>query len=220
MPFSRRTRFEIASFGELASDPSRVAMLLALMEGRARPAGELARIAQVSASTASEHLQKLQQGGLLTVTKEGRHRYFAIANEEVAGAIEALALLRPHAAKVEPPIAYARTCYSHLAGRIGVAFRAALEDKGLLSTRDGAPALTARGSKLFEELGLSVVNFPEGKACLDWTERRHHLGGALGGLLTRHLFQLGWLARIPKARAVRITARGAREMRSRFGLAV
>src|SRR5258708_6072022 len=121
-------KFELASFGEMLSEPSRVAMLLSLMDGRARPASELAAIAGVTSATASAHLQRLLGGGLWAVTPAGRHRYFRLAGERVADALEALALLHAPArpATTSPaPLAEARTCYRHLAGRLGVAWLSA-----------------------------------------------------------------------------------------------
>ncbi|MGO8996609.1 MAG: ArsR/SmtB family transcription factor [Polyangiaceae bacterium] len=219
-------RFDIASFGELVSDPSRVAMLLSLMDGLARPASELASLAGVAPSTASSHLSRLLTGGLVLAEQRGRHRYFRLAGDHIADALEAITLHTAPGKRPPPPdparaaLSRARSCYKHLAGQLGVAWLASLESRRLLRIRDGALSLAPRGIACFEELGLSMREgreWPTGKPCLDWTERRNHLGGSLGVVLTQHLFALEWLSRREGARALRITADGRRGFR-RFGL--
>jgi DNA-binding transcriptional ArsR family regulator len=216
-------RFDVASFGELVSDPSRVAMLLSLMDGLARPASELASLAGVTPSTASSHLARLLSGGLVLAEKQGRHRYFRLAGDRVADALEAITLHTAPRRQLESPdparaaLSRARTCYRHLAGQLGVAWLATLESRRFLRVRDGALSLAPRGIACFEDTGLTMTQWPSGKPCLDWTERRNHLGGPLGVALTEHLFALGWLARRPGGRALRITARG-RSGLERFGL--
>ena len=214
-------RFEIASLGELVGEPSRVAMLLALLDGSARPATELADLAGVTRATASSHLRRLREGGLLSVEPRGRHRYFRLAGERVADLIETLALAGPRG-RTRPSardparqaLERARTCYRHLAGRLGVACYEALERQHLLSLEGGGLRLTRRGQARFEALGLKVARWPSGKACLDWTERRSHLGGALGTLVSQHLFDLGWIARRKdgNGRAVEVTPLGRCEL--------
>jgi DNA-binding transcriptional ArsR family regulator len=219
----RSAHFDIASFGELVGDPSRVAMLLSLMDGETRPASELARLAHVTPSTASSHLRRLVSGGLLVCDASGRHRYFRLASEHVADALESLALsFAPRRAtraadSARDAFFHARTCYRHLAGQLGVAWMHALEQRRFLKLRAGTIVLAPRGIACFEELGLTVPTWPTGKACLDWTERKSHLGGPLGRLLTQHLLELRWLARRSEGRAVRITTRGRSEL-ERFGL--
>jgi len=212
-------------FGELVSDPSRVTMLLSLMGGCARPATELAQLAGITPQTASFHLQRLVAGGLVRVDPAGRHRYFRLASEHVAEALEAVALLtkppRPKAASVSPArleLARARMCYHHLAGRLGVAWFASLQAARFFRVHDGAFVLTKRGIAWCESSGVSIARWPPGKSCLDWTERRHHLGGPLGALLTDHLFSLQWIARRGDGRAVRVTARGQRELARQLAL--
>jgi DNA-binding transcriptional ArsR family regulator len=219
------SRFDITSFGELVSDPSRVTMLLSLMDGRTRPATELARIAKITPQTASFHLQRLVAGGLLRVDRMGRHRYFRLAGEQVADALEAVSLLnvpeRPPQVGLSPArlaLARARMCYHHLAGRLGVAWLTALEKARFLTVGDGAFVLTKKGTTWFRSSGLSNVRWPPGKPCLDWTERRNHLGGPLGALLTEHLFTLKWIARRPEGRALRITQTGQRELARQLAL--
>jgi DNA-binding transcriptional ArsR family regulator len=223
-PTGPSARFDIAEFGELVSDPSRAAMLLSLMDGLARPASELAHIAGVTPQTASSHLARLLAGGLVHADPRGRHRYFRLASDEVADALEVIALHAgrgKQASRASPPslapLARARTCYRHLAGQLGVGWLAALEAKRMLRIREGALTLAPRGIACFEELGLALPQWPAGKACLDWTERRNHLGGALGVALTEHLFSLAWVARRDEKRALRITSIG-REGFARLGI--
>jgi len=219
----RSAQFDIASFGELVADPSRVAMLLSLIDGETRPASELARLAHVRPSTASSHLRRLVSGGLLVCDASGRHRYFRLASEQVADALESLAHTfgprrAPRASEAAgDAFTQARTCYGHVAGKLGVAWMRALEHRRFLKLRAGALVLAPRGIACFQELGLTPPSWPTGKTCLDWTERKSHLGGPLGRLLTDHLLALRWLARRPEGRALRITPRGQTEL-ERFGL--
>jgi DNA-binding transcriptional ArsR family regulator len=216
-------RFGIASFGELVAEPSRVAMLLSLMDGLARPASELAHIAGVTPSTASSHLGRLLSGGLVRAEPIGRHRYFRLASDRVAEALEVIALGTSARERIAPPdspraaLSLSRTCYKHLAGDLGVAWLASMERQRLLRIHDGALVLARRGIACFKELGLSVTRLPAGKPCLDWTARKNHLGGALGALLTQHLLELRWVARRREGRALRVTMLG-RSGFSRFGI--
>jgi DNA-binding transcriptional ArsR family regulator len=211
------SRFDIADFGELVGDPSRVTMLLSLMDGLARPATELARLAGIKPQTASFHLQRLVAGRLVRVDSSGRHRYFRLAGDRVAEALEAVSLLsaprrRPPASEARQALARGRLCYRHLAGRLGVACLHALERAGFLRVRGGALALTRSGIAWFESSGRCQPRWPAGRPCLDWTERRNHLGGPLGALLADHLLSLGWIARAEDGRAVRVTEDGRREL--------
>jgi len=216
-------RYELAGFGELVADPSRAAMLLSLMDGSSRPASELAGIAGVTPQTASSHLRRLVEGGLLVLERLGRHHYFRLSGERVADALEAVALLRPPARKAPPTperaaLSEARTCYLHLAGRLGVAWLDMLERRQLIQLSGGALAMTGKGTAQFAALRLVPSRWPAGKPCLDWTERRSHLGGPLGALLTQDLFGRGWLARRTGSRAVRVTSRGTRGLAQHFSL--
>jgi DNA-binding transcriptional ArsR family regulator len=214
-------RFDVTGFGELVGDVSRVTMLLSLMDGRARPASELARIARVTPQTASSHLRRLVDGGLLAVDRQGRHRYFRLAGEQVADALEAVSLLspppRPSASPARRLLARGRLCYRHLAGSLGVALLAAFERAELIGMHSGGLALTGRGIEWCESTGLVAARWPAGKPCLDWTERQNHLGGPLGGMLAAHLFALDWIARRGDGRAVRVTPAGQGEL-ARLGL--
>lgn len=217
-PASPSARFLIAGFGELVADPSRVAMLLSLLHGLARPASELARIAGVAPSTASAHLQRLTAGRLLRVEQRGRHRYYMLADDRVADALEALALHVGAPARIvrqspacDDALVTARTCYRHLAGQLGVAWFGALEHEGFVQERRGTVRLTRAGLAHLGSLGLDLPGSGgevAGKSCLDWTERRNHLGGPLGVLLTERLLVRRWVARRKDSRSVRVTSVG------------
>jgi DNA-binding transcriptional ArsR family regulator len=213
----------MASFGELISDPSRVAILLSLLDGETRPASELARLAHVAPSTASSHLRRLMRGGLVVRDASNRYRYFRLAGEHVADALEGVAVgFAPRSAEravdaADEAFLRARTCYRHLAGRLGVEWMKVLEQRRFLMLRAGSLVLSRRGIGSLEDMGLAVPTWPTGKACLDWTQRKNHLGGPLGRLLTEHLLRLRWLAPHSEGRALRITARG-RVGLQRFGI--
>lgn len=215
---------DIAAVAALMADASRAAMLSELTDGRALPPSELAEIAGVSRSTISGHLAKLQRAGLLAVEKGGRNRYFRLAGPDVAAAVEALAALAPRftvrslkQSNRAVALGAARSCYGHLAGRLGVAITEAMLARGLIERDGDLFLLTGAGAEWLDDLG--VANPPRaGKACNDWSERRPHLAGRLGVALARRLFELGWLARTERARAVHVTAAGRRELADRLGV--
>jgi DNA-binding transcriptional ArsR family regulator len=222
------SRLDIAAAAALLSEPARVSIVSSLMDGQARPATELARIAGVSASTGSEHLALLTRGGLLRVEQHGRHRYHRLASDAVARAFESLSLLTnpPVRREADDPddaaFRRARTCYRHLAGQLGVGLIDALVKRRFLR-RDGARfALTPPGRRTGVALGLleETDGLLEGTACLDWTERRDHVAGPLGIELAAGLLECGWIRRKPGTRALRITVEGARGLRDSFGLGV
>jgi DNA-binding transcriptional ArsR family regulator len=210
---------DISTPAALIGDPTRATFLTALADGTALPASELAERAGVSASTASVQLAKLVEGGLLEVERSGRHRYYRLADPSIASAIEALAVISPHrpatslkTARVGSELQAARTCYDHLAGALGVALLEALQRQRLLGPE---LELTPRGAARFGELGLDMGSLGHGRRpltrpCLDWTERRHHLAGALGAALASRFLELGWIERRPTSRAVRVTDTGRR----------
>ncbi|MCF3121408.1 winged helix-turn-helix transcriptional regulator [Streptomyces arenae] len=219
-----------AALAALFADETRAACLLALLDGRAWTAGELARHAGVAASTAGEHLDKLVTGGLLTEERQGRHRYVRLADARAAQLVEDLAAqvvpeasARPRtlrAAGARSAMARGRTCYDHLAGRLGIAVTAAMTARGLLR-QDTGFALTDQGVDWFGELGIALPRGgrrPLARGCLDWTERRPHLAGAAGAALCRHALDAGWCDRIGSERAVRVTPRGARAFADLLGL--
>lgn len=216
------TRYQLAEIGSLLADPSRAAILLALVDGHARPAGELARMAGIAPSTASAHLGRLVEGGLLQVLNQGRHRYFRVADDRVAQVLETLPLLRaPPACAPAPgtrPLAFARTCYRHLAGRLGVALYEGLRVQAWIEPGDDAMRLSAAGCAVLRASGLLPDGrAPAGRACLDWTERRFHLGGPLGVAITDRLLQRDWLRRHDGSRALRLTPPGRAGLR-RLGI--
>ncbi|WBC16239.1 winged helix-turn-helix domain-containing protein [Micromonospora sp. WMMA1998] len=210
----------LAGLAALLADPTRAEFCLALLDGRAWTAGELARRAGVAASTASDHLTRLVRGGLLAEERQGRHRYVRLADPSVAQLLEDLTARAPapatsprtlRAASAGAALAYARTCYDHLAGRLGVLLRDALLARGVLD-RAGGLALTPAGMSWLAEVGVPVeplraARRPLVRDCLDWTERRPHLAGALGAALCGRFLDLGWTAR-GSGRAVRLTPAG------------
>jgi DNA-binding transcriptional ArsR family regulator len=206
----------------LLGDPGRAAMLLSLMGGVSRPAGELAQVANVAPQTASAHLAKLVDGRLLTVERQGRHRYYRLADGDVADAIESLLVLtgRSHGAGNGPSkaaaggLAYARTCYAHLAGWLGVRIAEALEERDLIVQFDAKTyRVTPAGQDWLVALGIEIAHAkPDrpllARRCLDWTERRHHLAGAPGCALCRRFNELRWTAPVRNTRAIRVTLEG------------
>ncbi|MGW1805813.1 ArsR/SmtB family transcription factor [Streptomyces sp. NPDC002078] len=221
----------LAALASLIADETRAACLLALLDGRAWTAGELARRAGVAASTLSEHLGKLVAGGLLAEERQGRHRYVRLADARVAALVEDLAAHLPPAAVRRSPrtlressagsaMARGRTCYDHLAGRLGIAVTDALTVRGLLR-QDTGFALTDAGVEWFRAAGIALEvsgRRPLARACLDWTERRPHLAGAAGAALCRHALDAGWCVRIGSERAVKVTPSGERELASLLGI--
>jgi DNA-binding transcriptional ArsR family regulator len=213
--------FDVCDVAALLADRSRARICATLLDGRAHTAGELARAAGITPSTASEHLSRLVDGGLVTVHAAGRHRYHRLAGPQVAAALEAMSLLTGPA--VEPArtlradrraraLAQARTCYDHLAGRLGVALYDGLVAGGLLLEGDGL-ALTAAGERWCAELGVDLAAVRAGRrpvlrSCVDWTERRAHLAGGLGAALCGRLVEVGWVRRVGTGRAVRLSDAG------------
>ncbi|MEV0156768.1 winged helix-turn-helix domain-containing protein [Micromonospora sp. NPDC050686] len=221
----------VAGLAALLADGTRAAFCLALLDGRAWTAGELARHAGVAPSTATDHLTRLVRGGLLVEQRQGRHRYLRLAGPSVAQLIEDLAGHAPapprpagslRAAVAGTALAYARTCYDHLAGRLGVTLRDGLLRQGLLDTAGGL-AITPEGRARLAALGVAVEPEPGSRRplvrdCLDWTERRSHLAGTLGAVLCRHLFEQGWTVR-GAGRAVRLTPAGTAALTELLGVA-
>jgi DNA-binding transcriptional ArsR family regulator len=213
----------VASTAALLADPARAAMLATLLDGCALPAGELAWAAGITAQTASSHLAKLLDGGLLEVERVGRHRYYRLAGPHVAQAIELLAAIAP--VRRKPPTAaarrirHARFCYDHLAGRLGVAVAEALTRQGLIRTMAGKRVeATESGIAWFAALEIDARGADGvGRPCLDWTERTHHLAGPLGRHLLSALLSRNWLRRHGDSRLIEVTPPGAAEIRRLFG---
>jgi DNA-binding transcriptional ArsR family regulator len=221
----------VAVAASLLAEPARAAMLLQLMSGRALPAGELAEAANVSPQTASGHLARLVEGRFLKVEQQGRHRYYRLATTEVADAVEALLVLtnvvrRQASVPKVGSLQHARTCYAHLAGWLGVQIADALQANGFLLPASGrAFAVAQRGREWFEELGVQVASVDGADArvarrCIDWTERRPHVAGAVGVGMYRRLVALKWIVPAKNTRAVRVTLDGKRELWKRLRIAI
>ena len=224
---------DIAPVAALMADPARAAMLGGLLAGTPLSAGELSQLAGVSPATASAHLARLLDGGLVTVTRQGRHRYYRLAGHEVATVLEAIAQISPvrpvrslRQSQEAAALAQARTCYDHLAGQAGVELLDALLRAGVLngngSGADVAYEVTAEGAERLAGFGVDVVQVRRSRrrfagACLDWTQRRPHLNGALGAAVTGRLLELGWIERGPSRRAVKITGPGQDGLAATFG---
>jgi DNA-binding transcriptional ArsR family regulator len=221
----------IAPSAALIGDPVRAAMLQALMDGRSLPATALACAAGVTPQAASNHLGKLTDGGLLAVTQQGRHRYYRLADPKVAQALEALCQLAPPVKPLETPMSpkarrlrEARTCYDHLAGRLGVALADAFEREGLF-IEDGPDRyrLTLAGEARLAALGVDLTGLGATRRvalrpCIDWTERRRHLAGAVAARLLDRLFEIGWIVRGAEGRAAVLTPIGRQGLRDSFGI--
>jgi DNA-binding transcriptional ArsR family regulator len=219
----------LAQFAGLIADQTRAAMCLALLDGRAWTAGELAKHAGVAPSTASAHLTQLVRGGILADEHQGRHRYLRIADATVAGLLEDIAA---HVNVVDVPrslkesvqataLAKARTCYDHLAGKLGVEIADAMTRRGLVT--DSGFALTGPGVTWLGELGIDVEAIRGGRRplvrpCLDWTERRFHLAGASGAAFCEHVLKRKWVQKVGSGRAVKVTASGAQAFHDLLGI--
>jgi DNA-binding transcriptional ArsR family regulator len=226
-----------AVFAEIATaagDPARAGMLNALMDGRALTASELAHVAGITPQTASGHLARLTVAGLIAVDKQGRHRYHRLATPAVARMLESIMQV---AADAEPQrtkaftgprdiaMRAARTCYDHLAGTLGVALADAMVARGQIELASDAGIVTDTGMALMQWLGIDL-DAARGKSktrllcrpCLDWSERRPHLAGAVGTALCAHCFDAGWIKRVDGTRAVTITAKGTAKFREIFGI--
>jgi DNA-binding transcriptional ArsR family regulator len=213
---------DLASVGALLAEPARAKVLMALGDGRSLPASMLASEAGVAASTASHHLSRLVEGGLLTVVTRGRHRYFTLAGPHVAELLEAVARVAPTRPVTSlregtraHALRYARRCYDHLAGRLGVAVADAL-----LVFRDDTFEVTKTGAAKLASVGVPANAGDTARACVDWTEQRPHVAGALGQALLRRLLELEWLQRDPHTRAVRLTDAGRASLPAELGVII
>lgn len=220
----------VAAFAAALGEPTRMAMCLALSDGRGWTAGELARHAGVAPSTASEHLSHLVGAGVLVEERQGRHRYVRLADDGVAQILEDLSGRgRPgppprslRAVRVEHDLAFARTCYDHLAGCLGVAVLEAMVDRELLTAGDQV-VVTDGGRRWLAALG-GELSIPKGsrrplvRTCLDWTERRHHLAGAAGAALLSVMIDQEWVRRRPGARALAVTDIGQSALSGQLGI--
>ena len=216
---------ELSVIAFLLGEPARAMMLWNLLDGQARTAGELAFFANVSPQSASTHLAKLTEAGMLSVTSAGRQRYYIIARPEVAHVIESMAALIPSPAKNKPQtraampaFRVARTCYDHLAGKLAVEIVASLLKQNILITNIEDFALTENGAQRLREFGIEAEELKLKRRafaakCLDWSEREHHLAGALGAAFLQEFLKRRWPVRLNTKRSIRITLEG----RKNFG---
>ncbi|KMW60434.1 Transcriptional regulator, ArsR family [Candidatus Rhodobacter oscarellae] len=221
---------DIARVAALIGDPARANMLTALMSGRALTATELAAEAGVTLQTASGHLAKLSEGDLLRGRKQGRHKYFAIASDEVAAVLEALmglaagsGHLRTRLGPRDTALREARVCYNHLAGTMGIAMFDAMISEGQIATQKDQISLTAKGHAFAESFGikmseLEATRAPMCRECLDWSERRSHLAGKLGRAYLSAFLDLGWATRDANSRAVHFSPKGRAEFSRTFAV--
>jgi len=220
---------DISQIGALIGDPARANMLTALMGGQALTASELAGAAGITLPTASSHLSKLEAGGLVTQRKQGRHRYFALADDEVGVLLENImgfaagrGHLRARPGPKDPALRKARVCYNHLAGDFGVRMMDRLVADGDVALDGEEAALTPSGEARVAALGIDITALkaqrrPVCRTCLDWSERRSHLAGSLGEALLARFIADGWARREKDSRAVRFTAEGERRFAAAFG---
>ena len=221
---------DLAAVAGLIANRPRAAMLDRMLDGDDHPAGDLARQAGVAPSTASGHLSELAAGGLVTAEEVGRQRRYRLAGPRVAEVLEALASIAPELPSTSlkqvtlaEQLREGRTCYDHLAGRLGVSVTEALVRRRALAATDGGFELTQRGSRLLEGLGVDVAEARSKRrafapGCLDWTERRLHLAGSLGAAVTDGLLDVGWVVRRRGNRAVAVSPAGESELRARLGI--
>ena len=221
---------DISRVAALIGDPARANMLTALMGGKALTAGELAAEAGVTPATASSHLRKLDDAGLIVPRKQGRHRYFALGDDDVLRALEALLGLaatrghmRTRTGPRDPALRHARVCYDHLAGEMAVRLYDSMAQRRFLHVAETELTLTDEGRGFVGDLGIAPETIkhkgrPECRACLDWSERRNHLAGSLGAAILVRLYDQGWARRVEGSRAVTITPVGERALKAAFPL--
>jgi DNA-binding transcriptional ArsR family regulator len=223
---------DLVAVAALIADPSRATMLDALSGGEALTAGELARLAGIAPSTATEHLARLEDGGLVDSVRRGRARHVRLAGADVARALEALAVIAPpkranglRAWRHGEDLRVARSCYDHLAGVAGVALADALVERGVLERGEGGFVITAPGERRLASFGLDLrailgARRSTARACLDWSERRPHIAGALGAALLDELLRRRWLRRRSDGRALNVTAAGRDGLDASFGMSI
>ncbi|HTV93057.1 MAG TPA: winged helix-turn-helix domain-containing protein [Verrucomicrobiae bacterium] len=227
---TRSAEPDIANIGALIGDPGRATMLLALLDGRDLAASDLSLRAGLSPQAATAHLKKLVSAGMLTARDAGRHRFFRLASAEIARAIETLAAIAPPARIVAldqstalERMRLARSCYDHLAGRLGVGVTTRLIERGAIAQQGTDFALGRRANAIFSALGIDLDQARAQRrafapVCTDWTERRPHLAGSLGAAVLELFLHERWVTRNAKDRALHITPEGARALRTAFGL--
>ncbi len=227
-----------ARIASMIGDPTRARMLAHLLDGTLATAGELARAVDVTPQTASAHLSKLLDAELVTMRAQGRHRYFKLADGDIAHALEALAIVAERDTTVDPgrdkwsldayrPLREARSCYGHLAGRLGVHLHDALVERDVLVQDDGRFQLSESGQDFLGKLDFDLTRVPQARSrggargvvypCIDWSERRDHFAGPLAVGLLDHFIARRWLVRVPDSRALSVSAQGRRALSDVFG---
>lgn len=211
----------IELIGAAVANQSRARMLCEMMSGCAFTNKELASAAQITPQTASVHLRHMQRSGLIAAIKSGRCVYYKIADETVAELMERMACLTPtdhlhRRATRGDDIRAARTCYNHIAGRLGVAIYARLIDTGAIELMGDMVQVTHQGATFLSRLGMQIGIGVWGQLCLDWTERKHHISGPLATQLLEHFLKVGWIAQTPSTRAIKITPEGLRVFETHF----
>ena len=221
----------IVRIAALIGDHARAEILTALMAGEALTATELAGVADLTKQTISSHLAKLLDARLIVVENQGRHRYFRLADRDVAQLLESLmgvayrtGAVRVRSSPREPALRKARVCYDHLAGELGVLAFDSLEQRRYLRREESGLVFTSAGKRFFGATGIDVDGLSQQRrrlshACLDWSVRRHHLAGAVGAALLSRCYELGWAHRLKNSRVVSFTPAGERAFRQRFGAA-
>jgi DNA-binding transcriptional ArsR family regulator len=218
---------DVAAVAAALASATRVKMVDLLLDGKAHAAGDLARVAGVTPPTASSHLAVLVDAGLVTMTLQGRQRRFRLQGPQAAEVVEVLSAVAPrrHRAPHRPAgesLRAGRTCYDHLAGRLGMAITDSLVAMSALHVEGNGFALTATGAELLDRIGVDVAGARTRRrrfavACLDWTEHRHHLGGSLGAAICARLFDAGWVRRVGADRAAALTEEGSRWLTNALG---
>lgn len=220
----------ISKIAALLSDQTRSSILLSLMDGTIHPVSELAYIAKVKPQTASFHLHKMLEANLISVEKHGRHRYYRLISSDVATVIESMLNISP-----EPPvnslrdsreksaIHYARTCYDHLAGYMGVQITNSLIQQNIIKKEGLNFEVTQEGNHFFQSFGINIDEQKKkrrayARCCLDWSERQHHIAGALGNALLVKMLEQQWITRLPNTRAIKVTSNGSTQIKKNFGL--
>ncbi|MGM1048980.1 MAG: ArsR/SmtB family transcription factor [Bacillota bacterium] len=218
----------VAIVATLVSEASRAAILTVLLDGRFHPASELAYLAGIKPQTASFHLTKMVDANVVTVEKQGRHRYYGIRNHEVAQIMESFLSIAPpieikslKQASEDKAMRLARTCYDHLAGNLGVQLTDSLIKTGVIYEEKDRFTVTEKGEEFFKSFQIDLEWVKKKRRsfshkCLDWSERRHHLAGALGNSLLERLLELNWVQRLPKTRAIKITSEGKHGLKEIF----
>jgi DNA-binding transcriptional ArsR family regulator len=219
---------DISSIAKAISEPSRAAMLTALLDGRLHPASSLAYIAGIKPQTASFHLKRMTELNLISVERHGRHRYYGLTNYEVASTLESFLVISPKTeiksfrqATQDKAIRDARTCYDHLAGKLGVKITDSMLVNGYLENLTDSFIITEKGEEFFAGLHIDLSEVKKSRRkfinkCLDWSERRHHLSGAVGNALFEKFLELNWIEKASGTRAVKLTSEGKKKIQLTF----